>query len=291
MKKITEMLKEQKFHVSIEIVPPRNGEDFEKFFDSISGIKQKAAFASVTKGAGGSLRAGSLPISYLLQEKLKIPVVSHMVCRERTKQEIENDAVDSHYLGINNILALRGDPPAGSTEGWNGDYKYAYLLIEQLKKMNSGFYLPRQGQDNEERKGVKTDFCVFAAGHPEDKIEDEIVHIKAKQDAGADGIITQMIFSFDDYLKYRQSLEKAGITIPIIPGIRPITTLKQALFAESFFKVKIPDKLKQGLEKGGNFGVEYFAELVGKLKDSGCRDAHFFVLNDTELFNEIAGRI
>src|SRR3989338_305897 len=200
MKKITDLLKEKKFTVSVELVPPRNGEGKDEILNKIENLKGKVDFVSVTKGAGGSLRGGTLPISVFAKEHGIIPI-SHFVCRERTSAEIENDLIDMYYFDINNILALRGDPPAGAKdEVWDGDYEYAYLLVNQLKRLNHGKYLPRKNVDTEDsRPGIKTDFCIIVAGHPEDPVEKEIEHLKAKIEAGAEVIITQMIFSFKEY--------------------------------------------------------------------------------------------
>src|SRR3989338_4283864 len=187
MKKITEILKNKKFTLSVELVPPRNGTSYDEIFNKLEQLKGKVDFVSVTKGAGGSLRGGTLPISYFAQNKYGINTIAHFVCRERTKYEIENDLMDLYYFGIRNILALRGDPPAGhKEEEWDGDYKYAYLLVKQIKEMNKGLYLPRVNIDKGSREGSKTDFCIIAAGHPEDPIKEEIEHIKAKVEAGAE---------------------------------------------------------------------------------------------------------
>lgn len=287
MKKITELL-EKGFCFSVEIVPPRNGSDFEKFMKEISALKGKIDFLSVTKGAGGSLRGGSLPIAYFAQKELGVPCIAHFVCRERTRQEIENDLADINYFGISNILALRGDPPAGSSEQWSGDYKYAYLLMKQINEMNNGKYLPRNNNEGEFRAGNKTDFCIIAAGHPEDPVEDEIMHMKLKIQNGAEAVITQMVFSFEEYKAYVESIGKAGIVVPVIAGIRPLVSLKQALDAESFFKVKIDENLKKGLEeKGREFGIAYFSDFIRKLRKYKAAGAHLFALNDTSLALEL----
>lgn len=287
MKKVNEIMKEKGFTFSVEVVPPRNGDDISAFIDSARNLRGIADFASVTKGAGGSLRSGSLPISFLIQERIGIPVVSHLVCRERTKYDIENDVIDVYYAGIRSILALRGDPPAGSKEEWKGEYKYAYLLARQISAMKQGLYLPKR-TEQAARNGVKMDMCILAAGHPEDRIEDEINHIKAKVEAGAEAIITQMLFSVEDYSRYADALRKAGINVPIIVGIRPLVSLKQAQGVESFFGIKVPDEIKNGLEKGGKeFGLEYFSDLAKKLKKARAAGVHLFVLNDFELAKEL----
>ncbi|MBS3136455.1 methylenetetrahydrofolate reductase [Candidatus Woesearchaeota archaeon] len=288
MKKITEILKEKKFTISVEIVPPRNGTDPNELFGKLHKIRNRVDFLSVTKGAGGSLRGGTLPISYLVKEKYGINTIAHFVCRERTKEEIENELCDLNYLNIKNILALRGDPPAMSNEEWRGEYKYAYLLVKQIAEMNKGRYLPRKGQDENFREGMKTDFCIIVAGHPEDPIEEEIKHMKCKADAGAEVIITQMVFSFEEYKKYAESLKKNGIKLPALAGIRPLTSLQQAESTEKFFGLKVCNELKKGLAKGGrDFGMKYCAEMIRKLRNYGALGAHLFILNEIDLTLEL----
>ena len=296
--KITQILKKKKFTLSVELVPPRNGTSYDEIFNKLEQLKGKVDFVSVTKGAGGSLRGGTLPISYFAQSKYGINTIAHFVCRERTKYEIENDLMDLYYFGIRNVLALRGDPPAGhKEEDWDGDYKYAYLLVKQIKDMNKGLYLPRVNIDKCSREGSKTDFCIIAAGHPEDPVKEEIEHIKAKVEAGADVIITQMIFSFEDYKKYVESLRKSGIKIPVIPGARPLINYKQAKSVEDFFSLKVAKKLIDGLKEAETdkeaheFGINYCVDMIKKLKQYGAPGVHLFVLNDIEIVDDLLKKI
>lgn len=296
-KKVTEILKEKKFTFSVELVPPRNGTPLNEIYDKIEDLKGKVDFISVTKGAGGSLRGGSLPITYFAQERYGLTAIAHFVCRERTKQEIENDLTDMNFFGIRNVLALRGDPPAGTKEPWNGDYRYAYLLVKQLSDLNKGIYLPTPLKE-ENRKGEKCDFCILVAGHPEDPFEEEKIHIKSKVDAGAEVIITQMIFSFEDYKKYVENLRKIDIKLPVLAGIRPIVSYKQGKSVENFFGIKVPDKLKEELEKLENdkkksreFGISYFADMIKKLKEYGCPGVHLFILQDFPVIDEIIEKL
>lgn len=288
MEKITDILKKKDFTVSVEIVPPRNGSDPDDLFNDFRKIKDKIDFVSVTKGAGGSLRGGTLPISFFVQQKFNLNAIAHFVCRERTIKEIENDLVDLHYFNIKNVLALRGDPPAGSKEAWDGDYKFAFNLVDQIQRMNNGQYIPRDESEEPFKLGVKTDFCMLVAGHPEDPIDIEISHMKNKIKAGADVIITQMIFSFEEYKNYVDSLRNAGITIPILPGIRPLRNIKQAESMENFFGLKIDNKLKEGLLEGNEkFSINYFSDFIKKLKDFGAPGVHLFILNDIDIVKKI----
>jgi len=296
-KKVTEILKEKKFTFSVELVPPRNGTPLNDIYDKIEDLKGKVDFISVTKGAGGSLRGGSLPITYFAQGRYGLTAIAHFVCRERTKQEIENDLTDMNHFSIKNVLALRGDPPAGTKEPWNGDYRYAYLLVKQLHDLNKGIYLPTPLK-NEPRKGEKCDFCILVAGHPEDPFEEENIHIKSKVDAGAEVIITQMIFSFEDYKLYVENLRKIGIKLPVLAGIRPIVSYKQAKSVENFFGIKVPRKLKEELEKlqddpkeSREFGISYFSDMIKNLKEYGCPGVHLFILQDFPVVDEIIEKL
>ena len=293
MQKITEIIK-KKFTVSAEVVPPRNGSDPKEILDKIKSLKGKVDFISVTKGAGGSLRGGTLPLSLFAKEQGVIPV-AHFVCRERTKAEIENEVIDYSYLGINNILALRGDPPAGAKdEEWDGDYRYAYKLVEQINNLNYGRYIPRKNIDKTPyRQGIKTDFCILVAGHPEDPIEQEIKHIKEKIGAGAQVIMTQMIFSFDEYKSYVEALKENCIDLPVIAGVRPLVSLKQAESVERFFGLKVNTKIKEILknakseQEAREKGIRYTKDMISRLKQYGAAGAHLFILDDFRLVEEI----
>ena len=296
MKKITDIINEKDFTVSVELVPPRNGTDPKEIYDVIERLRGKVDFVSVTKGAGGSLRGGTLPISFFTQQKYGINTIAHFVCRERTKHEIENELIDMHHFEIKNILALRGDPPAGSVEEWDGDYRYAFNLANQIRNLNVGKYLPRKNFDDKDfREGVKTEFCILVAGHPEAPIEEEVEYMKAKVDAGAEVIITQMIFSFEEYKEYVENLRKNGINLPVIAGLRPMVNSKQAESVENFFKLKVHSKLKEGLSNGSdeevkNFGINYTIDMIKKLKEYGAPGVHLFVLNDAGLVEELLGK-
>ena len=151
---------------------------------------------------------------------------------------------------------------------------------------------------NEPRPGKKCDFCILVAGHPEDPFEEEKIHIKSKVDAGAEAIITQMIFTFEDYKLYVENLRTAGIKVPVLAGIRPIISLKQAKSVENFFGIKVPRKLKEELEKLENdpkksreFGVSYFSDMIKNLKEYGCPGVHLFILQDFPVVDDLIEKL
>ncbi len=242
-------------------------------------------------GAGGSQRGGSLPISFFIQQRFHVPVLAHFTTREKDRFVIENMLIDHELFGLKNILCLRGDPPAGmDKKEFVGEYPHAYLMVKQIRNLNNGIYLDRV---HGIREGPKKDFCLAVAGHPEDVIADEIRHMKAKVESGADFIITQMIFDVDTYKKYRDALRAAGIKIPIIPGFRPLTSFKQAESAERFFDVKVPSPLMEELKKlDGNdeesyrFGIAYAKNVIAGFRKE-APGVHLFTLNDKKLILDI----
>ncbi len=199
MQKIIDL---KKFTISVEIIPPKNGRSLDKVYSLLARLHNKIDFVSVTKGAGGSHRAGTLPVSFISQNKYGIPAIAHVVCREHSRHELENEIMDLHYLGIRNVLVIKGDPPATRKEDepWKGEFKESFKLIAQINAMNEGKFL--------EREGEPTEFTIMAAGHP----EEEDNNIQQKKDAGAEAIITQMVFDIETFKKYKAKVP----SIPII---------------------------------------------------------------------------
>ena len=290
-RKIVEMIGSKHFTLSAEVIPPRNGAEQVKILSQISRLVECGAeFLSVTKGAGGSLRGGSLPIAFAIKENFGLPCIAHFTCRDLTPQEIENQLIDHHYFGIRNILALRGDPPMGQPE-WRakeGSYNYAYELIEQIVKLNHGEFLPRPGGP-QVKETTQTDFCIGAAAYPEhpDK-EERLRFFKCKHDAGAEYGITQMLFDIDAYRRFVDDLGKNGIDIPIVPGTRILKNKDQARRMAARFAVSVPDSLMQRLPEkddpdADKKSLDAFLEYGRQLQEIGAPGVHLFVLSDTEI--------
>jgi len=287
--KIIDVLDKAKYTLSAEVIPPRNGAEQQKIFEQIKSLVDSGSqFIAVTKGAGGSLRGGSLPIAQAVKDSFKVPCVAHFTCRDLTIQEVENSLIDHHYFGIRNILALRGDPPFGQKD-WTakeGSYSYAYQLIEQIKKLNQGKYLPRQGGPEVEQM-EKTDFCIGCAVYPEHPDPKErIEFLKKKVDAGAEYAITQMVFDADIYGRFLDLCEKEGINIPILPGTRLLKSKKTAAKMTEFFSVSVPKEMIDTLPEKAtpetfDYCVEEFLKFNEKLKKLGAPGVHLFVLTDT----------
>ena len=201
MKHVTTILQENDFSYSVEIIPPRNGISFEYIFQWIQNLADaNFDFISVTHGAGGSLRGGTMPICHFAQEKQRLTAIAHLTCRSSSKEDLENTLIDHHYFDIRNILALRGDPPDGMDQVFkpveNG-FSYAYELISLVANMNKGRYLIRKNFDDNQqefREGVPTDFCIGVACYPEATEGKDIEYLEIKKNRGGQFAITQLIY-------------------------------------------------------------------------------------------------
>jgi methylenetetrahydrofolate reductase (NADPH) len=290
-RKITDVISEKKFTLSAEMIPPRNGFQMQVTMDRLDKIVQSGVdFLSVTKGAGGSLRGGSLPIAQTIKDHFSKPCIAHFTCLDLSPQDIENQLIDHHYFGVRNILGLRGDPPMGTKE-WvphPDGYSYAYQLIEQIKRLNSGEFIERKGYKVEGREA--TDFCIGAAiypEHPDKKQRFEFANIKFEK--GAEYGITQMLFDPEPYGELMEELKSQGITAPVLPGLRILRSKKQGEVMKTRFGCSVPDwyldQLPDEHEKGvvNPDVIPPFLELVDRLQDMGAPGIHIFVLTDVEL--------
>lgn len=297
-KTVIEVLKQKPFTVSAEIVPPRNGEEQAQTFSKLKSIIDSGVdFLSVTKGAGGSLRGGSLPIAQVIKEKLNRPCIAHFTCRDLVPEEVENQLMDHHYFGIRNILALRGDPPMGQTD-WKpreGGYSYAYELVQHIVRLNSGEFLKRKGFDVNSVE--KTQFCIGVAAYPEHTdVNERKEFTRVKFSAGAEYAITQMLFDPEKYEGYLNEVRKMGFSQPILPGLRILKSKKQAKLMEQRFQCSVPDWYYQALpDDGESASVDHllqpFLRLVEALKKTGAHGVHLFVLADTSINCEAIKRL
>ncbi|PIR22371.1 MAG: hypothetical protein COV44_08150 [Deltaproteobacteria bacterium CG11_big_fil_rev_8_21_14_0_20_45_16] len=288
--KIIDLLKSQKFTFSAEIIPPRNGVEQVKVLDQIKVlISAGAEFFSVTKGAGGSLRGGSLPISQAIKDQFGVPCIAHFTCRDMTPQEVENQLMDHHYFGIRNILALRGDPPTDQPD-WrphSESLRYAYQLIRQIRELNEGRFLPRPGARSDQNQ-VATDFCIGAAVYPEHPVASEkIEFLKMKVDEGAEYGITQMIFDASVYAQFLEDCAKQGLQVPILPGSLILRSQAQAHRMMKRFGIQVSAKIMNKLPaereaNGVGRVVDLFLEYLEDLKRVGAPGVHLFVMSDIE---------
>ena len=295
--KISELL-DRRFTVSVEVFPPRNGHSPKIILDKIAVLRRlKPDFISITKGAMGSMRGGTVPIGYMIAAKHGMTPLVHFRSRDHTRKEVENLLVDHTYFGIRNILAVMGDPVEGepkSIPNARTHNRYASDLVKQIADMNEGKYLPL-GKEKI-RKGERSDFCIGVAAYPERDWNEERKVMNAKVAAGADFAITQMFFEADTYIDYMGRVRKAGFKIPIVAGIRPVTRPEHVEAAERLFHAKVPKSLKRTIagasqKKAREACVDYTVDLCKKVSAAGAPGVHLFILNDVELAEEIFGRV
>ena len=302
-RKITDLLRENDLTLSVEIFPPRNGRDPRVILDKIDRLSSLGLdFISITKGALGSHRGGTVPIGYMIGERYGVNPLVHFRCRDLSRQEVENSLVDHLYFGIKNILAVMGDPLKGEPDSLPDPathHRYASGLVEQLARHNRGEYLTLPGDpEGKERAGFATDFCIGVALYPEAKdMEKEVMIAGEKAKAGAHFGITQMFFHAGSYPAYVARLRDAGIDIPVIPGVRPVLTPKNVLDAERIFGIRMPQSLKDALEGAGDdkearrVCKDFTVDHCVKLLEAGAPGLHFFVLNDADMAADVIGAV
>lgn len=295
-KSITEILGSRKFTFSAEIFPPRNGKPAKIILGKLDMLsKMPIDFISVTKGAMGSMRGGTVPIGYMIPDRYKMNALVHFRCRDMNRREVENLLVDHMYFGTRNILAVLGDPLSGEpVKKLNPatHNRYASDLVRQISDMNDGRYLAME-HGGKPREGMKTKFCIGVACYPEaEDMDQEIFVMGEKTKAGAEFASTQMVFSASAYADYVHKLRNAGIKIPIIPGIRPVTCMEHVVAAEEHFHANVPESLKKALKnadekKANKVCLEFTVQLIHDLKKVGAPGVHMFTLNDVEIIKDI----
>lgn len=276
---IADVLRSNQPALSFEFFPPKTQEGSDALFKTISDLTPlEPVYVSVTYGAGGSTRQLTHDLVVRLAQELGITIVSHLTCVGAGKDEIKQ--ILEHYAenGIHNIMALRGDPPKEAQGKWQAHpdgFHYAGELVAFIKK-----HFPQMGV------GV----AGFPEGHPEtpNRLK-EIDHLKAKIDAGADYICTQLFFDNHDFYDYQERCALAGIHVPIIAGIMPITSRKgMQRMAELSLGSRFPAKLLRALaraeddEYAENVGIHWATEQVRDLIDNGVAGIHFYTLNKSK---------
>jgi methylenetetrahydrofolate reductase (NADPH) len=313
--KVTEHLqKADKTLFSFELLPPLKGHNIEGIYRTIDPLMEfKPSFVNITyhqeeviykKHTSGLLekktvrkRPGTVAISAAIKYKYpELDVVPHLICGGFTKEDTEYALIDFHFLGINNILALRGDPPKTQHvfQPEKNGHTYASELVEQMIRMNKGIYL-----DEEMENTAATDFCVGVAGYPEKHIESpnrasDLEYLKKKIDAGAEYIITQMFYDNKNYFEFVKGCREAGINVPIIPGLKPITTLKEINILPKVFFIDIPEALVKEIQKCKNnedafqVGTEWAIQQSKELIAFGVPVLHYFTIGISENIKKIA---
>ena len=300
---------------SFEILPPLKGKGIEDIYNGIDPLMEfKPPFINVTyhredyeyKKMGDGLlkkvsikkRPGTVGICASLMNKYKIDAIPHIICGGFTKEDTESALIDLKFLGIDNILALRGDPLKNESSfvATKGGSKYAIDLIKQVDDMNNGQYL------YEETRNSPANFCIGTAGYPEKHFEamnlnSDLKHLKAKVDAGAEYIVTQLFYDNQKYFEFVKKCRSIGITVPIIPGLKPLTTLRHLSFIPKFFNTNFPEELSNELEKSKSnadvlkIGTEWAIQQSKELMDAGVPILHFYTMGKGEAVKNIAREI
>ena len=244
-------------------------------------------------------RPGTVGICAAIMNKYQVDAVPHIICGGFTKEETENALIDLQFLGIENILALRGDPIKNETHFIpnKAGHKYAVNLIEQVVQMNEGNFL-----HEETGNSTATNFCIGAAGYPEKHFESmnlktDLKYLKDKVDAGAEFIVTQMFFDNQKYFDFVSACREKGIDVPIIPGLKPITTMKHITFLPKFFHIDFPEELSSELEKCKTnddvrqVGIEWGIQQSKELVDYGVPLLHYYTMGKSQTVKAIASEI
>ncbi len=313
--KVTEHIRKAngKTLFTIEILPPLKGENIRTLFDNMDPLMEfNPPFIDVTyhreeyvykKMESGLLekrstrkRPGTVGICAAIQNNYKVDTVPHIICGGFSREETENALIDLHFLGIDNVLVLQGD--AIKTESRfipePDGYRYASELLEQVGKMNKGFYL-----DDELQNTSPTDFCVGVAGYPEKhfsapNLKADLKYLKLKVDLGAEYIVTQMFFDNRKYFAFVDECRKAGINVPIIPGIKPITGKGQLNILPKTFHIDIPEELSEAVEKCKDnaavkeVGIEWCIHQSKELIAHNVPTLHFYSMGKSDPIFRIA---
>lgn len=315
--KITEILsslKETQF--TFEILPPLKGQKAQDIFDNIDPLMEfKPPFIDVTyhreetiyKRLDNGLlqekvvrkRPGTVGLSAAIMHRYDTEAVPHVLCGGFSKEDTEDLLIDLHFIGVENVVALRGDQAKHEsyfTPHPEGN-AFAIDLVRQIGDMNRGIYL-----DEDLQNTTATNFCVGVAGYPEKHYESpslniDIDHLKAKVDAGADYIVTQLFFDNQKFFEFVDKCRAAGITVPIIPGLKPLSTKRQLSILPQIFHVDIPDELAIAAIKCKDnaevrqLGIDWCVQQSKELKAAGVPVLHYYSMGKSENIYQIASRV
>lgn len=298
---------------SFEILPPLKGQNIQSIFDAIDPLLEfKPPFVNVTyhreevtyrRLENGLLeprtvrkRPGTVGICAAIQSKYKIDAVPHILCGGFSKEDTENALIDLAFLGIENVLALRGD--SMKTQNYftpePEGHQFASELVGQICDLNKGIYLSDELKNN-----TPTDFCVGVAGYPEKHFEapslnSDIDRLKAKVEAGAEYIITQLFFDNQKFFDFEKRCREAGIDVPIIPGLKPIATKRHLSILPQIFHVDLPDELIRAVidckdnKQVRQVGVEWGIQQSKELKAHGVPAIHYYSMGKVDNVKAIA---
>jgi len=301
---------------SIEVIPPLKGNNIKELLSNIEPLMDfKPPFIDVTyhreeyierPQLDGSIkqivtrkRPGTIGICSSIMHKFGVDAVPHVLCGGFTREETEDFLMDLHYLGIDNVLALRGDPakPYKTFKPRTNGHSYACQLVEQVANMNKGQYL------HEEADPLSpTDFCIGVAAYPEKHFEavdldTDVDYLKKKIEHGADYIVTQMFFDNSKYFEFVNRCRAEGITVPIIPGLKPLSTKKQLDILPRIFYLHMPEDFVKTVESCENdahakqAGIEWCTQQCRELIEFGAPVLHFYTMGKSDNIYKIASQL
>ena len=301
---------------SFEILPPLKGQNIQTIFDSIDPLMEfKPPFIDVTyhreeydykELAKGLLekrivrkRPGTVGICAAIQNKYEVDAIPHVLCGGFTKEDTENFLIDMGFLGIDNVVALRGDAVKSETyfKPEPTGNAFAVDLVRQIDEMNHGVYL-----DEDLKNSTQTDFCIGVAGYPEKhmeapNMESDIHFLKKKIEAGADYVVTQMFFDNSKFFAFVDSCRKAGIEVPIIPGLKPLATQKQLNLIPHRFHVDLPEALIKEVIKAKSkeairqAGIDWCIAQSKELIAAGVPFLHYYSMGKSDNIHKVATAI
>lgn len=302
--------------ISFEVLPPLKGKSINSIYDHLDPLMEfKPSWINVTyhrsetmfkKKLDGTFekvevrkRPGTVGICAAIMNHYQVDAVPHIICGGFNMRETEDALIDLNFLGIDNVLALRGDAPKNeaSFDAEPGGHHYAIDLLKQVTNLNNAIYL-----DEEFQGGGKTDFCIGVAGYPEKHFEApnpeiDLRFLKEKVDAGAHYIMTQMFFDNKKFFAFVDACRKAGITVPIIPGLKPITSKKQLSVLPRIFHVDIPTELSNEIMKCKSdadceqVGTEWLVQQSKELKQFGVPVLHYYTLGKPKVIRNVVEQL
>lgn len=278
--KIIERIKQNQVNISFEVFPPKTDDTYDKVLEATEAIAKLApSFISVTYGAGGGTSRNTVKIASHIQNDLGVDSIAHLTCVSSTKEEVRRVVEDMKEHGIQNVLALRGDIPKDATFPVPGQYKYAYELVEELKQMG--------------------DFCIGAACYPEGHVESEhkaedIMYLKQKVDCGVDFLTSQMYFDNSIFYNFLYRIREKGITVPVLPGIMPVTNGKQIARICQLSGTILPQRFRAIVDRFGDdpkamqqAGIAYATDQIIDLIANGITNIHVYSMNKPEVAKAI----
>lgn len=316
--KVTDHIKKAKGKTlfSFEIVPPQKGQNIEDLYNNIDPLMEfKPPFIDVTTSReehiyipkeNGLLekkitrmRPGTVGICASLKYKYNVDAIPHVLCGGFTKEETEYVLVDCHYLGLDNVMALRGDARKDEQyfKASNGGNKYAADLVKQIADLNKGKYLHEIIETP-----YKADFCIGVAGYPEKhlespSLESDLKRLKEKVDSGADYVVTQMFFDNNKYFKFVEKAREIGITVPIIPGIKPLAVQRHLQILPQIFRLDLPQALVNAVEncktnkEVRRVGIEWAIQQSKELMEAGVPVVHYYSMGKSSNIKAIAKEV